>query len=272
MRSAASRSSDSRRSVRRGDRLDHVGRRGGVAGDAIEPELAVALAPGSSRAAATRSATSAEPSRGGGCSRSAAGDRRHVDRQIEAVEQRPRQPRLILGDAARIGAAAAGVAGFVGVAAAARVHRRDQLEAGGIDDAMVGAGDRHFAGLERLAQAVERLRVELGQFVEKQHAVMGERDLARPGVDAAADQRRHRRRMVRGAERPAIGQARRRRACRRPNGSSTLRAARAAAAAAGSTAAAAPASTCPRPARRTSADCGRRRRRLRARAWRSPGP
>src|SRR5829696_5426329 len=69
---------------------------------------------------------------------------------------------------------------------------------------VVGAGDHHLAGLERLAQRVERLRVELGELVEEEHAVMGERDLARPGVEAAADERRHRGGVVRRPERPAV--------------------------------------------------------------------
>jgi hypothetical protein len=45
---------------------------------------------------------------------------------------------------------------------------------------VVGAGDRDFAGLQRLAQRVERLRLELRQFVEEKNAVVRERDLARP--------------------------------------------------------------------------------------------
>ncbi len=71
---------------------------------------------------------------------------------------------------------------------------------------MIGARDRDFAGLQRLAQRVQRLRLEFRQFVEEQHAVMRERDFARPRVQAAADQRRHAGRMMRRAERPAVGQ------------------------------------------------------------------
>ena len=71
---------------------------------------------------------------------------------------------------------------------------------------MIGAGDRDFAGLERLAQRFERLRLEFRQLVEKQHALMGERDFARPRAHAAADQRRHAGGMVRRAERPPVGQ------------------------------------------------------------------
>ena len=45
---------------------------------------------------------------------------------------------------------------------------------------MVRARDGDLADLERLAQRVERLRLEFRQLVEKEHAVMRERDLARP--------------------------------------------------------------------------------------------
>ena len=92
------------------------------------------------------------------------------------------------------------------MAAAARIHRRDQHEARRIGDAMIGARDRDFAGLERLAQRVERVRLEFRQLVEKQHAVMGERNFAGPCVNAAADQSRHARGMMRRAERPPIGE------------------------------------------------------------------
>ena len=48
------------------------------------------------------------------------GHRRHFDMQVDAVDQRARNARLVIGGAARIGPAAAGKAGFVGAAAAAR--------------------------------------------------------------------------------------------------------------------------------------------------------
>ncbi len=53
-------------------------------------------------------------------------DRRHVDADVDAVEQRPGDARLIIVDAAR--AAPADVAGLAGHAAAAGVHRGDQLD------------------------------------------------------------------------------------------------------------------------------------------------
>ena len=52
---------------------------------------------------------------------------------------------------------------------------------------MIGARDRDFAGLQRLAQRIERLRGEFGEFVEEEHAVMRERDFARPRAQATAD-------------------------------------------------------------------------------------
>jgi hypothetical protein len=58
-------------------------------------------------------------------------------------------------------------------------------------------------GLERLAQRIEHLRREFRQLVEEQHAVMGERRLARPHAQAAADHGRHRGGMMRRPERAA---------------------------------------------------------------------
>ena len=66
----------------------------------------------------------------------------------------------------------------------------------------VGAGDADPAGFERLAQRFERGTVEFGQFVEKQHTLMGERDLARPCAHAAADKGRQGGGMMRLAKWP----------------------------------------------------------------------
>ena len=71
---------------------------------------------------------------------------------------------------------------------------------------MIGARDRHLAGLDRLAQAIQHLGLELRQFVEKQDAIVRERNLPRLGVHAAADQRRHRGGMVRASERATVSQ------------------------------------------------------------------
>src|SRR5262245_51736644 len=90
------------------------------------------------------------------------------------------------------------------MAAAAGIHRRDKLEPRRVDDAVVRPGDRDFAGFERLPQAIQNLRLEFRQFVEKQNTMMGERNLAGPRVRAAAHQRRHRSRMMWRAKRPSV--------------------------------------------------------------------
>ncbi len=95
--------------------------------------------------------------------------------------------------------------------AAARVHRRHQLDARGEGDVRVGARDGDPARLDRLAQGVEHRAAEFGELVEEQYAEVGQADLAWPHAQAATGERRHRGRMVRAAERaradqPAAGQ------------------------------------------------------------------
>ncbi len=77
--------------------------------------------------------------------------------QIDAIEQRAGQPHLIIGGAANVGSALAGIARIAGAAASAWVHRRDQHEARRIGDAVIGAGDGDIAGLQRLTQRIQRL-------------------------------------------------------------------------------------------------------------------
>ena len=104
--------------------------------------------------------------------------RRHVDTQVDAVEQRPADAALVTRD--RVGRAAAGQAWMAELAARTRVHRGDQLEARREIGAPRRARDRDAAGLERLAQRFEAGSLPLGQLVQEQHAVVRERDLARP--------------------------------------------------------------------------------------------
>ena len=105
--------------------------------------------------------------------------------QIDTIDQRSGNARLVSG-AARVRAAADGEARFAYFAAAARIHRRDQHEAGRVGDTVIGAGHRDLAILQRLAQRIEHLRLEFRQLVEKQNAVMGKRHLARPRMQTAA--------------------------------------------------------------------------------------
>ena len=171
------------------------------------------------------------------------------------------------------GAAPAGIAGLGGLAAAARVHRRDELEARGIDDAVVGARDQHLAR-SPAAGAARR----------------------GPGAGTPAIRRGRGRRDGRARPRPG-------RACSPPPTSAAIEAEWCGARNGRRSVSAPPASS---PATewtietssssrgasggriegrrlgqhglagagraRSSEDCGRRPPRSRARAWRSPGP
>ena len=159
--------------------------------------------------AATRAATSALPSAGGGRARSLAEHARHFDMQVDAVEQRPGNARLVIG--AAFGRARTGLRRIAEITAAAGVHRRHQLKARRIAHMGVGARHHRFAGLDRLAQTVQHAALEFRQLVQEQHAQMRQRDFARLHFQPAADQRRHRGGMMRIAERPlaadgAVGQ------------------------------------------------------------------
>ena len=92
---------------------------------------------------------------------------------------------------------------LAGVAARARVHRGHEHEAAGKQRAASRPRDRHAAFLERLPHQVEHAALKLRQLVEKEHAVVGERDFARPRLRPAAHERRAGDRMMRRAERPA---------------------------------------------------------------------
>jgi hypothetical protein len=72
---------------------------------------------------------------------------------------------------------------------------------------VVGARDHRLSGLERLAERIENLRVELRQLVEEEHAEMSERRFAGARPRAAADERRRARRMMRRAEGPRSSDA-----------------------------------------------------------------
>lgn len=81
---------------------------------------------------------------------------------------------------------------------------------------MIGARDQHLATFKRLPQCVERLLREFGELVEKQDALMRQRDFTRFGAQTAADKGCHRSAVVRGAkwararQTPAFQQARHR--------------------------------------------------------------
>ena len=151
------------------------------------------------RAAATRSRTTALPSAGSSASSSAwgtAGTSMWISMRSRSG---PEDSTPVARDL--VGSTAASPAVMSEVAAGARIHRRDELEARGEVAFAQCARDRHASRLERLAQDLEHAAVELRQLVEEQDTPVRKRNLARPGVAATTDEREAGSRMVRGAER-----------------------------------------------------------------------
>ena len=129
---------------------------------------------------------------------------RHVDLQVDAVEQRPGNPGAITRHL--IGVAAAFARCVAQIAAGAGVHRGHQLKARREIRLTRRARNRHAARLQRLAQHFEYAAVKLGQLVEEQHTVMRERNLAGARHCAAAHECHARCRVMRCAHHtPAPG-------------------------------------------------------------------
>src|SRR5439155_1261045 len=84
----------------------------------------------------------------------------HLDVEVDAVEERPRDARAVAVDEGWRAAAAAGV--VAEVAARAGVHGGDELEGGGEEDGAGPARDRDAALLERLPERLERVPPEPG--------------------------------------------------------------------------------------------------------------
>jgi len=129
----------------------------------------------------------------------------HVHMQVDAVEQGTGNPGLV--SVCAFGRLRTGFGRIVEMAAAARVHGGDELDARRVGDVGVDARNGGAPGFQRLAHGLQRATLEFRQFVQEQHAEMGQRHFAGSGPVAAADQRRRRRRMVRVAERAFRRQA-----------------------------------------------------------------
>ena len=131
---------------------------------------------------------------------------RNLDVNVDAVEQRPGDFGHVALDHGRGAHALARL--VVEVAARAGIHGRGQHEARRKTERHGGAGDGDRVIFQRLAHHFEHVARELGQLVEKEQAVVGQRDLAGAGHDAAADQSGVGDGVVRRAERPLRDQAR----------------------------------------------------------------
>ena len=85
--------------------------------------------------------------------------------KIDTVEQRPGDFGLVIGSAAR--RARAGKSRITEMAAAAGIHRRDQLDPRREGDMGVGASNADASALERLAERIEHRTLELWQLVKE---------------------------------------------------------------------------------------------------------
>ena len=115
---------------------------------------------------------------------------RHLDAQIDAVQQRTAELAHVLPQTMR-GASALAFA-VAEEPARARVHGRHQHEPRREGHRRERSRDGHLAILERLAQTLEGRQPELGELVEEEHPEMRETDLARSRRAAAATSRRSR--------------------------------------------------------------------------------
>lgn len=109
-----------------------------------------------------------------------------LDVEVDAVEERTADAGAVALDLRR--RAAALVAGVAEVAAGARIHGRDEHKAARQGDLAGATRDGDVAVFEGLAKDLQGAAFELGEFVEEEHAVVGEGDFAGAGDGAAAEE------------------------------------------------------------------------------------
>ena len=120
--------------------------------------------------------------------------------QVDAVQQRAAELGLVAVHL--VGRAAAGALRGAQKPAGAGVHGRNHLKTRRKLCTLRGAGDGDVAGLQRLAQGLQRGPREFRQFIQKENALVGQRNFARARGRAAAHQRHRAGRVVRLAGRP----------------------------------------------------------------------
>ena len=133
---------------------------------------------------------------------------RNIHMQVDAVHQRAGDAFLVPGDHGV--AAGTGLRGVAVVAAGAGVLGPDQHEVGRKGNRARGARDGHLARepFQRLAQDFQQTLAKFRQFVEEEHAAMGQGNFTRPRPGPAADQAGVADRMVRRAKRPCADERR----------------------------------------------------------------
>ena len=115
--------------------------------------------------------------------------------QVDAVEQRARDARLVAGYGVVVAAAVA--TRRAAEAAGTGIGGGDELEVRWEDTAPSRASDGDAPVFQHLSQRLERTALELGQFVEEEYAPVRQRDLAGTRGLTAAQQPRRARCVVR---------------------------------------------------------------------------
>src|SRR6266705_1687617 len=123
---------------------------------------------------------------------------------INAIQQRSRDFRNVTLDHRWCAMAFTG--GVAEVPARAGIHCRRQHEPRGKRHGYGGTRNGHSAVLKRLPHDLQNVSLKLWQFVQEQHAIVPQRDFARPRNRAATDQPCIANRMVRRTERARADQ------------------------------------------------------------------
>ena len=105
---------------------------------------------------------------------------------VDAVNERARDSAAIFLDLQR--RAFAGSLGVAQVSARTGIHGGDEHDLGRKGDDRMDSADGDVAVLQRLTDGLEDVAGELGEFVKKQDAVMGEAELAGRGDGASANE------------------------------------------------------------------------------------
>jgi len=112
-------------------------------------------------------------------------DARRFNAHIDPVQQWARKVGGVVRDAFWLAPAA--FDRIVSMTAATGVHRRDQLEPGRISIMTIGAGYDGTSGFQRLAERLQHAAWKFWQFIQKQHAIVGQGYFSRLRTHAAAD-------------------------------------------------------------------------------------
>lgn len=122
-----------------------------------------------------------------------------VDDEVDAVENRARKLAAVAFE--DVGRTSARMNRVAKKAARARVHGGDEHKIGRVEDALLAAADGNGLVFKGLAECLKKIAWEFGKLIQKEDAVVSERDFAREGVRATTEQSGGAGGVMRGAKR-----------------------------------------------------------------------